>query len=369
MQTPPHIGAVLSPVLLAAGLALAACSGEKSDSAAAPADKVNRVIVAPVVERDFAEEIEALGTVHAMEAIELSANVTERVAEIFFEDGDRVEKGAPLARLDDNEEKARLAAARAHLAEQEREITRLKSLARDGAVSEVRLEEYETKRAIALQEVEEVQAQIEDRKINAPFSGVLGFRQISPGTLVSPGDVIATLDQLDPAKLDFTAPETFLSGLKPGTELEARTQTYPDEVFKAKITGVDTRVNPVTRSLTVRAQAPNPDFHLRPGMLISTHLTRNPRKALSIPERALVSVQSSHYVFVIENRQDKRATAGRRDVRTGQRLPGFVEITEGLAPGQEVVSDGLIGLSDGAAVEITGQFDSPAEPYRPSVNP
>jgi len=317
-----------------------------------------------VEERFYADRIEALGTVRAMEAIDLSANVTERVAEVAFEDGDRVKKGDLLIRLEDAEEVAMMEAAKAEMKEQEREIKRLESLVAEGAVSEVRLEEYRTRREVAMQRVEEARAQIDDRHIVAPFDGVLGFRRVSVGALVSPEDLIATLDILDPVKLDFSVPETFLGDLRPGLEIEAFTEAFPDETFAGTVTQIDTRVNPVTRSITARAEIPNPDHRLRPGMLMTTTLTKNSRKSLSVPERALVAVQTNHFVYVIDGGEG--AVVRRTSVSIGRRVPGFVEIREGLELGQEVVTDGLVGLADGASVEIIGRFDSPSEPYNPS---
>lgn len=326
--------------------------------ASAPAAKVKTT---PVTTRLFSDQVEALGTVRAQEAIDLSANVTDRVAEVAFEDGDQVKKGDLLLRLEDAEEIAMLEGAKAGLAEQEREIKRLQSLVAEGAVSEVRLEEYRTQREVARQRVEEAQAQIADRRITAPFDGVLGFRRVSVGALVGPGDLIATLDVLDPVKLDFAVPETFLNDLKPGQEISALTEAYPDESFTGIVTQIDTRVNLVTRSITVRAEIPNPGHRLRPGMLMTTTLSKNPLESLSIPERALVSVQANHFAFVVEDGNARRAT-----VTIGRRVPGYVEITAGLEAGETVITDGLLGLTDGAAVEVIGEFDSPAEPYSPS---
>lgn len=358
--------AKVAPVAL---LALG-CSKNSGDGTGAPPPKpAPKVLVATAENRDFADEIEALGTVRAQEAIELSSNVMDRVAELFFDDGDHVKKGDPLVRLDDAEERAKLAGALATQAEQEREIQRLDGLVREGAVSEVRLEEYRTKKDIAVRQVEEIQAQIDDRLIVAPFSGVLGFRRVSPGALVSPGDVMSTLDQLDVVKLDFTVPETFLSGLRPGLEIETRTEAFPDEVFRGTIRQIDTRVNPVTRAVTARAEVPNADLRLRPGMLMTTVLKKNPRQALCIPERAVLSIEADHFVFRVKERKGARAVVERVAVELGTRLPGFVEVREGLAAGDSVVSDGLIDLAGGATVEIVGQFEAPAEAYQPTVNP
>ncbi len=339
--------------------------GKKGDVANAPASQgPAKVQSATVEERVFADEVEALGTVRASEAIDLSSNVTETVTALNFTDGQTVEKDTLLAQLSDDEERAMLEGAKVVLAEQDREVNRLRALADDGAVSQVRLQEYLTKRDLALQKIEEVKAQLADRKITAPFAGVLGFRRISVGTLVAPGDVIATLDLIDTVKLDFSVPETFLGDLKPGLEIDARSDAFPGEVFEGKVIDIDSRVNPVTRSVTVRAEIPNADHRLRAGMLLTTIIAKNPETSPAIPERALLSVQANHFAFVLEEAEGK-ATVKRVPVQIGRREPGYVEITDGLKEGQRIVSDGLIGLRDGGEVTVTGEFAGTAAPYSP----
>ena len=359
---------VSSTFLIAISFAfVAGCTQEKESAASSPAPaSAVKVRTASVTQREFADEVEALGTARAEEAIEISANVTERVAEVAFEDGDIVRQGDLLVRLEDSEEVASMEAARAEMAEQEREIKRLQNLVTEGAVSEVRLSEYETRRQVAEQRVEEAKAQIADRRIEAPFDGVLGFRRVSLGALISPGDLIATLDILDPIKLDFTVPETFLGDLEPGRKIEALTEAYPGEAFAGTVTRIDTRVNPVTRSITVRAELPNPDFRIKPGMLMTTTLRKNPRKSLSVPERAIVSVQSNRYLFIVTKNEEGALSVKRTPVELGRRIPGFVEVLDGLEPEDEVVSDGLVGLSDGATIEVIGKFEAPAAPYQPA---
>jgi len=326
---------------------------------------MGKVWVGKVTEREFSDQVEALGTVQAMEAIDLSANVTERVTELHFTDGQPVKKDDLLAELSNDEEIAMLAGAEVNLAEQEREVKRLQGLADDGAVSQVRLQEYLTARDLALQKIEEAKAQLADRQILAPFDGVLGFRRISVGALVAPGDVIATLDFIDTIKLDFAVPETFLGDLKPGMMIDARSSAFPDEAFKGKVTDIDSRVNPITRSVIVRAEIPNPDHKLRAGMLLTTQVKKNPTASMAIPERALVSVQESRYVFVVSE-ADGKATVNRVAVETGRRLPGYVEVLEGLEKETLIVVDGLIGLRDGAEVTISGEANGPAESYSPT---
>lgn len=365
------------PLLLLAGLA--SCREEKTEEESAPSSVSAALVTTTEVERRaFSDQVEALGTVLALEAIDLSPSVTERVAEIHFDDGDVVKKGTLLVRFEDAEERAALGAAQSTLAEQEREIARLTGLVAEGAAPELNLDEHRTLRDIAEQEVAEAQAQIDDRRVVAPFDGVLGFRRVSVGALVSPGDVIATFDLLDPVKLDFTVPETFLGELEAGLEIDATSDAYPEKDFTGEVVHIDSRVNPVTRSATARAHIPNPDGRLRPGMLMTTVLEKNPSRSLCAPERALISVQSKHFLFVVKRGEPEGAadsgksgakpvgTVKRTPVELGRRLPGYVEITSGVEEGDEIVADGLIGLSDGARVEITGKFEEPAPAYDPS---
>lgn len=358
------------PIIFGLGLVLASMGGcrEKQQKAGSGSGKAGifKVTVATVESRSFSDRIEALGTVRALEATNISSSVTERVKSLHFEDGDVVKKGDLLVRLEDDEEVASLNVAKAQRAEQEREIQRLGDLVRDGAVSEVKLEEYRTRRDIADQRIAEAEALIADRQIKAPFDGVLGFRRISDGALVSPGDLIVTLDVLDPIKLDFTVPETFLSDIRPGLKITAWAEPFPQTKFSGQVTQIDTRVNPITRSITVRAEIPNPGNRLRPGMLMTTELAKNQRNSLSVPERSIVSVQSNHYVFVVQPGDPDKLTVARTEVKIGQRVPGYVEIVSGLEKGTQIVSDGIMDLVDGAKIEIVGQFDQPSAPYRPA---
>ncbi|YCM43919.1 efflux RND transporter periplasmic adaptor subunit [Verrucomicrobiaceae bacterium 227] len=342
---------------------LASCDRKTEEKKAGPT--VPKVKTGTVEMRTFADEVEALGTVRALEAIDISANVTETVTAVSFEDGQTVKKGAILAQLSDEEERAMLAGAEINLVEQEREVNRLRELANNGAVSRVRLQEYLTARDLALQKIEEAKAKIADRAIVAPFSGVLGFRQVSVGTLVSPGEVLATLDLIDTVKLDFSVPETFLGGLTPGEKISARSEAFPDRMFEGVVTDINARVNPITRSAIVRAEIPNPDHLLRPGMLLTTRIKKNPATSTTVPERALVSIQSRHSIFRIEG-EGEAATALETPVRIGRRIPGYVEVLEGLNDGDTIVVDGLLGIKDGSSLNIIGEANAPAPPYNPT---
>lgn len=318
------------------------------------------VQVTKVRKESYALDLDAIGSVRAFESIDLSPNVTEVVTGLFFNDGDFVKKGALLATLSDAEEQAMQASAKASLAEEEREIERLKSLVESGAAPEARLAERKTLADIARQKIREAEARMADRRITAPFDGWLGLRRISVGALVSPGTVIASLDKIDIVKIDFSVPETYLDSVKPGTAIVARAASLSSKDFKGTLSQMDTRIDPVTRSLAARAEVPNPDTVLKPGMLVMVKLALEPRSSLSVPERALVPVGSKKYVFTHADGRAKRV-----EVEIGRRKPGFVEVLKGLTEGQVIITDGLVGLQDGAAVKVTAEFERPARVFNP----
>jgi membrane fusion protein (multidrug efflux system) len=318
------------------------------------------VQVTKLAKESYALDLDAIGSVRAFESIDLSPNVTEVVTGLFFNDGDFVKKGALLATLSDAEEQAMLTSAQASLAEEEREIARLKNLVESGAAPEARLAERRTLADIARQKIREAEARMADRRITAPFDGWLGLRRISVGALVSPGTVIASLDKIDIVKIDFSVPETYLDSVKPGTAIVARAASLSSKDFKGTLSQMDTRIDPVTRSLAARAEVPNPDTVLKPGMLVMVKLALEPRSSLSLPERALVPVGSKKYVFTHADGRAKRVV-----VEIGRRKPGFVEVLKGLAEGQVIITDGLVGLQDGAAVKVTAEFERPARAHNP----
>jgi len=318
------------------------------------------VITATVKRENYATDLEAIGTVLADESAAISPNVTETVTALHFDDGQRVKKGDVLATLSDSEEQAMLSSAKSALAEEEREVTRLQGLVKEGAAPEAKLQERQTMAEVARQKIREAEAKMADRRIVAPFDGVLGLRRISVGALVSPTTVITTLDKVDVVKIDFSVPETAISTLKIGTEIAAFAEAGRDKKFKGKLAQLDSRVDPITRSVAARAEVPNADNALKPGMLVMVQLAMEPLVSLSIPERALVPVGARAFVFTIDGEKAKRV-----EVKTGRRKPGYVEIRNGVSEGQIVVSDGLVGLQDGAAIKVTGQFTGPVKAFNP----
>ncbi len=256
--------------------------------------------------REFVDTIEAVGTARASESVTVTASITETVHSINFESGATVAAGDILAELTSSEEAASLSQARTQALEAGRQFNRIKSLRDKGAASQAQFEVAQAGRDQADAQVQAIEARLADRLIRAPFSGVVGLRLMSPGALARPGDAIATLDDISAIKLDFTVPERFISGLEKGLALTAKSSAWPERVFAGEVAFIDTRIDPVTRTVTVRAILDNGDMALRPGMLMSVELQRNKRQSLAVPELSVVVLADREMVFVASWRRPAR---------------------------------------------------------------
>lgn len=304
------------------------------------------VIVAEVRPEELVDRVEALGTLRAKESVSISALVTETVTALHFEDGQRVSKGQILAEMTSDEEHALLEEARATVDEALTQYRRVQSLADQGTAARSLLDERRREWETAKARLAAIESRLADRLVKAPFAGVVGLRKISPGALVEPGDLITNLDDDSQMKLDFSVPSRFLSGLHPGLDVVARASAYGDREFRGQVSSLDSRIDPVTRSVLVRALLDNADRALKPGMLMQVELLMNPRRALVIPEEALIPLGSKQKVLVVE-----AGEAIEREVQVGARRAGEVEILAGLAPGERVITHGAVKLVPGRKVE------------------
>ncbi len=306
-----------------------------------------RVITTQVAAEDFPYEIEALGTARANESIEVTSKVAEVITAIRFEEGTLVKAGDVLVELASNEARADLAIARANAVDSRSQYERGQQLAKTRSISPSELQQLKALMDANSARVKAAEARLADLTISAPFDGRVGLRRVSLGSLISPGTVITTLDDLSVIKLDFTVPEIALAPLRPGLPVNARSVAFPEAVFDGEISSIDTRIDPVTRSVRVRALLANDDAKLKPGMFLTVQVLRRGVNSLVIPEQALVPIQDRQYVFVIDG-----ATAHQREIQTGRRRPGQVEVIEGLAAGEIVVIEGNQNLREGSTVEI-----------------
>lgn len=314
------------------------------------------VALATVQAFEFVDRLEAIGTARSNESVTITAKVTESVRRVTFTDGQLVQQGDILVELTNEEQAANLSGAQSAYEEAVKNYERISQLTARGMASAAALDAARTARDNAKSRMDATAAQLADRLIRAPFAGVLGLRNISPGTLVRPGDVITTLDDISTVKLDFIVPELYISTLAPNMRLEAHAPAFEARTFEGLLTAIDTRVDPATRTVTARALVPNPDLVLRPGMLLTVSIIRSTKTALAIPERAIVASQDQRFVFRVSDGKAERV-----EVKTGARQDDLIEIVSGLAPGDRIVSDGVHRVRPGQRVRVMEIDGKPAE--------
>ena len=355
----PHsrFGAIGALVL---SLALAAC-GNNEAAQGGGGDRAVPVTTEQVRMRPWSDTVQALGTVTARESVTVTAKVSETVTDVHFDSGDRVRAGAPLVTLSGQAQQAQLREAQTAANEATQLFRRQEELASQQLIARSSLDAQRAARDAANARVAQIRAQLADRVVRAPFSGVLGLRQVSPGALVTPGTPIATLDDIDRVYVDFPVPETALAVLGEGQLLRGTTAAYPGRTFEGVVSTIDSRVDPATRAVTVRGDFANPENLLRPGMLVQIVLSRPEREALVIPEIAIVQVGSRSLVW----RVGEDDTVTQATVTVGARREGLAEVTEGLVPGDRIVVDGTGKLRPGDRIE-EGTV-SRAEPRAPAA--
>lgn len=295
------------------------------------------VILSPVVPYEFKDTIEAIGTITASESATITATVTETIKAINAQEGQFVAKGTSIVDLISDQEQATLDQA-------SKSYGRYNQLVKNNLASAEKRDEEQASFNVA-------KAQLDKRKIVAPFDGFLGIRHVNVGDVVQPGTVITTIDAIDPIKLDFAVPEVYLAALKQDMPIEATSAAWPDMVFKGKIYVVDSRIDTDSRAIMVRAIMENPDRKLKPGLLMKVQIIRDVKTSLAIPESAIQSAGQKKSVFVVG--ADKKVAE--KVIQTGQREPGVVEVTSGLVAGDKVIVEGQMKTGDGATVHIASE--------------
>lgn len=313
------------------------------------------VIVAEAQLKSLVDRVEALGTLRANESVSLTASVTETVTGIYFDDGQRVKADAILVEMTSTEEHAQLEESQATVDEAKRQFKRVQSLATQGTASRSLLDERRRDWETARARLAAIESRLADRLVKAPFSGVVGLRNLSLGALVRPGDLITTLDDDRVMKLEFSVPSIFLETLRSELPITAKARAYGDREFVGRVVSIDSRVDPVTRSVLVRAALPNDDRALKPGLLMRVELLKNPREALMIPETALTPLGKQQYVLVVNEADDLKVE--RREVKIGARQPGEVEVVAGLKLGEKVITHGVQIARPGRKVTIQAVDD------------
>lgn len=349
-------GVLLVLMVLAVVLRMAFAGDEKAGGRGGPGGAGGRgqaVSAATVAQREFSDQIRVLGVARGRRSVNITSSTSELITRVLFTDGQRVAAGTPLVQLQAREEDAGVGEARAQVDQARSMYNRYKTLSDRGFASPMMVEQYQTELATAQASLAAAQARQGDRTIRAPFAGVLGLSTVTAGTLVNPGGIIATLDDIDVVRVDFPIPERYLSVLRTGVPIMATIDAYGDETFSGRIALIDTRVNEQTRSVTARAEIPNPGGRIRPGMAVRVAVQQGQRTSVAAPEAAVQYEGEGAFVYRIA-RGENGSTAQRVEVEAGAVEGGFVEILSGLNAGDRIVASGLNRIQPNAPVTVAG---------------
>lgn len=339
-------------------------AGKPAAKGAAPAKGPPGVVVEAtrVAVVQMPQALTAVGSLRSDETVVVRPEVAGRISQIAFKEGQRVEKGQVLVKLDDSVQQADLDKARANLTLSKSKFERSVDLMKKGFLSSQARDEAENNYQVARAEVELMQARIAKTAIRAPFSGTIGLRQVSVGDYVKEGQDMVNLESLDPLKVDFRVPENALSMIRGNQTLQLSLDALPDQVYDGRVYAVNPLIDANGRSIVIRAQVPNRDGRLRPGMFARVRLfTSGVKDTMVVPEESLFPVGDDKYVYkVVEGK------ALRQKIEIGARRDGRVEVVNGLTPEDVIVTAGVIKLREGAPVSVANA-PAPAAP-QPVLN-
>ena len=328
----------------------------KPESVADDAVRVRTVVVEP---SGLEETVWTTGELRADEAVELRAEEEGRVVSLHFREGQRVEAGELLVKINDEDLQANLRRAKVQKKMAEQRERRTKSLLDENTVSQEIYDEALGQLEIVQANIDSIEASLRKTEIHAPFAGTVGLRQVSEGSFVTSSQTIATLQSLDPIKLDFSVPEKYAGDIRTGEKVEFTVAGLdgpsPDGTFQGEVYAREPRIDTETRTVRLRARAPNPKMSLLPGAFAKVRLVlSSDEDALTVPSIAVVPGNEFTTVWVVEDGQ-----AAPRRVEVGQRAENRVEITAGLQPGDHVVVSGVQQMRPGLAVEEVSEVASP----------
>ena len=313
------------------------------------------VVVQPVRTGLVVDKVESVGTVRAREAVTITGKIVGIVTRIRFTEGQKVQAGETLVELDSGAVSAELDQARAILDDARNQLLRARGLQPGQTIAAQRLDTLEALARQGEGRVRQAEAKLEELRVTAPFSGRVGLRQVSLGALIQPGTAITTLDDVSRVRVEFSVPEVYLARVQVGRQVAARSTAYGDRRFNGLVAIIDTRIDPATRSVRVISEFDNADEALRPGLFLNVEMVLEERPtALLIPEEAIDPVGDRAFVYVI-----REGRAKRQEVKLGLRLPGEVEIREGVAAGEQVVVRGIQRLRPDSPVRILETLNRP----------
>ncbi|MFA0961423.1 efflux RND transporter periplasmic adaptor subunit [Roseivirga sp. BDSF3-8] len=304
------------------------------------------VNVVVVEEQTANQNIRITGTIQANESVELRSEVSGKVTRIYFDEGQPVNRGQMLVTINDEELRAQMEKLKYTQQLYNETEQRQKKLLEREAISQ---EEYDialTELKTATADIKLLQAQIAKSQLRAPFSGIIGLRFISDGSYITPSDPIATLYNLNPAKIEFSIPGKYAEKVQEGDSIRFNVESM-EGTFKGQVYAIEPRIDPSTRTVLVRAKSDNTDKRLLPGQFARIELTLGrTENALMVPSQAVIPELDGHKVFVV-----KEGKAQAKKVTLGTRTELAVEVTEGLAPKDSVITTGILQIREGSEVD------------------
>lgn len=351
-------------VTVAAGAAVAYRMAEDGSQAQAGRERPPSAVNTRLPERDTVRDVvKSVGNLQALNAVELTAEVSGRVVAVNLPTGVRVERGTLLLKLDDRQARAELQVIESQLADARRQFDRAQRLSSNNSVSQAEVDALRTAVRVAEAQREAAQVQLDNHRIEAPFAGVVGLSDVEVGSYVNAGTMVTTLDATERMELNFSVPERYLGQVGLGQAVVGQSPAYPETRFTGELVQLGTRINEFSRALPVRALIDNPDGRLRPGQFMTATLTLQERQALLIPEQAVMIRGDEQYVFVAED-----GVARRTSVRLGARIPGWVEVAEGLGLEDAVIVTGQDRISNGDRIRVLDSDQAiPENRFSPSL--
>ena len=359
---------IMLGVVLLVVLALAAYKGfsiyQQIQMFTAPQPAIS-VSAALSEEKAWQSRLPAIGTLKAFQGVDLTVEVSGTVRDMLFRSGEKVSQGQPLIQMDSAVEQASLATSEAELKLARVEFERGQNLVKRQAISKSEFDRLASELQKADASVAQLKAMLAKKRINAPFAGTIGIRQVDVGDFLSSGTVIATLQDLSTLFVDFYLPEQAVPQLAIGQRVRISVAAYPGEVFEGEIGAINPKVEESTRNLQVRAMLPNPDNKLLPGMFANLEvLLPGEKTQVVVPETAITYTLYGNSVYVIDEKKDDKGAVvkddkgqaqlvvERRFVETGERRDGIVLVLKGLEAGEQVVTAGQLKLDNGAHVVV-----------------
>jgi len=320
------------------------------------------VSAAEVTRQTWPDYLRAIGTIQAVEGVELAPQVAGIVKSITFKPNDSVEAGQLLIQLDDAVEQANIALYEAQLRLAQRTLERVSTLRSRGNAADASYDEAVAQVDQTRAQLEQTRAIIDQKSIEAPFDGIVGIERVNQGQFVTAGTPLVTLQRLDRVHVDFSLPEAHIGKVQLGQKVELEIDAYPGRTFSGEITGIDPRLSATSRTLSIRATLDNPDGALRPGVFarVAVVLPERP-DVLTVPQTAISFRLYGDTVFVINEVENEGGEPSlvveQKFVRVGQRRGNVAEILEGLEAGQRVVTSGQLKLQNGYPVAIDNSID------------